>query len=373
MKYISHIAVLLTIMVSNTAMWGQISRTVSFDINSRHESDYCLGANTNEFTLTIDTKLESIDSLQAYDIYIRYDERKVKLIAGLKTGTISSPIPTANFSFRIESAGLAKVSGYLNFKAGNLVGTGALVAVRGQWLNSACPDSTVCKIEGVEPGFEFGIGPRYVTVDSSVNIFNRVIDTANTIVLVKSPKMIVDSIDHQEFAKKYTIKSDIFCGKATANDTVFVECATGDSITIEQIRIDSMLNVQATIRGNGIVITKSNRGIAGYVGMSIGVHAQTMSEKAERTVQFTSKATQCDCAKRLEGSNTTINLFRKAKPDTVTSVQQETEVQTRCTDYYDILGRFIESDCPNDESAKAIRRKAFKLGNDYIQYIETKK
>ncbi|MGA1413547.1 MAG: hypothetical protein ACO323_00660, partial [Candidatus Kapaibacteriota bacterium] len=70
---------------------------------------------------------------------------------------------------------------------------------------------------------------------------------------------------------------------------------------------------------------------------------------------------------------TMLRLYRKVKPDTVTNVQDEEQVIERCTDYYDILGRFIESDCPNGESAKAIRRKAFKLGSNYIQYIETKK
>ena len=373
MKYISHIAVLLTIMVGNTAMWGQISRTVSFDLNSRHESDYCLGANTNEFTLTIDTKLENIDSLQAFDIYIRYDEKKVKIIAGLKIGTISSPIPTNNFSFRTESAGLAKVSGYMNFKAGNLVGNGALVALRGEWLNSTCTDSTICTIEIFEPGFEFGIGPRFVKIDSSVKIYNRLQDTLNTIVRLTNPVLISDSLEHRDSSKKFSYKSEIFCGKATGNDSVFIKYSLDDSIDINDIRIDSVRNVQVVVRERTIVIKKENRNITGYVSAQISGNIFTNSQSVERKIKMTSSATSCDCARSFDENNTILRLYRKAKPDTVTNVADEEQVIERCTDYYDILGRFIESDCPNGESAKAIRRKAFKLGSNYIQYIETKK
>ena len=372
MKYISHMAVLLTLIVSNTAMWGQISRTVSFDLNSRHESDYCLGANTNEFTLTIDTKLESIDSLQAYDLYIRFDEKKIRITAGLRPGTISSQIPQNNFFFGMDTIGLAKVFGYLNFKAGNLVGNGALVALRGEWINSTCPDSTVCKIEFFDPGFEFGIGPRFVKVDSSVKIFNRVYDTVNTIIQIKSPSELRDSLNHLDTQTTFSIKSEVFCGKATTNDTVLVDCLAGDSLLIEKIVIDSVRDVQASIRGTTVVLTKQNRGIAGYLAMRVEGKALTRTQEAQRKIEFSTKTTSCDCVRIKGGAETTIKLFRRTKPDTVSSVREEIVQVDRCTDYYDILGRFIESDCPNDGSTKAIRRKALKLGNDYIQYIESK-
>ena len=350
-------------------MWGQISRTVSFDLNSRHESDYCLGANTNEFTLTIDTKLESIDSLQAYDLYISFDDKKVKITAGLRPGTISSQIPPSNFFFGMDTIGLAKVFGYLNFKAGNLVGNGALVALRGEWLNSICPDSTVCKIAYFDPGFEFGIGPRFVKVDSSVKIFSRIQDTVNTIIQIKSPSILEDSIDHLDTQATYSFKSEVFCGRATANDTVLLDCLAGDSILVDRIIIDSLRDVQAEIRGTTVVLTKQKRGIAGYLAMTIEGKAKTNSQAAERKIEIATKTSTCECAKIKEGSETTIRLFRRSK---ISSVKDQPVHEERCTDYYDILGRFIESDCPNDESAKAIRRKAFKLGNDYIQYIESK-
>ena len=69
-----------------------------------------------------------------------------------------------------------------------------------------------------------------------------------------------------------------------------------------------------------------------------------------------------------------IQLIRMTKPDTViSSIVESEDVNGLCTDFYDILGRFIESDCPNDELTKAIkRRKALKLGNDYVQYLDSK-
>ena len=160
---------LLALFAGNMAMWGQISRTVSFDLNSRHESNYCLGANTNEFTLTIDTKLESIDSLQAYDISIRYNPSKIRIVAALRTGTISSLIPQANFFFKNPEKGFTEIIGYtgLGKNSPNLVGIGALVALRGEWIDSKCPDTTNVKIAFFDPGFEFGIGPRYIEIDSN--------------------------------------------------------------------------------------------------------------------------------------------------------------------------------------------------------------
>jgi hypothetical protein len=164
----------------------------------------------------------------------------------------------------------------------------------------------------------------------------------------------------------------VFCGKATTNDTVLVDCLAGDSLLIEKIVIDSVRDVQASIRGTTVVLTKQNRGIAGYLAMRVEGKALTRTQEAQRKIEFSTKTTSCDCVRIKGGAETTIKLFRRTKPDTVSSVREEIVQVDRCTDYYDILGRFIESDCPNDGSTKAIRRKALKLGNDYIQYIESK-
>ena len=85
------------------------------------------------------------------------------------------------------------------------------------------------------------------------------------------------------------------------------------------------------------------------------------------------KSSKCDCSSKMDSLQSDIELIRMKKPDTViSSIVESDTLKSQCTDYYDILGRFIESDCPNDGSTKAIRRKALKLGNDYIQYIESK-
>ena len=371
MKYFSHLAVLLTVLVGNTAMWGQISRTVSFDLNSRHERDYCLGANTNEFTLTIDTKLENIDSLQAYDIFIRFDEKKIKLVAGLRIGTISSQIPQSNFFFGMDTIGVAKVYGYLNYKAGNLVGEGALIALRGEWLQSQCPDSTICRIEFFDPGFEFGIGPRFVKIDSSVKIYNRVNDTVNTKVTINSPTVLEDSLDHGDSISPFVVKSEFVLGKGTANDTVTIQCIKSDSLNLYQIQIDSVREVNATVIGENIVITKPNRAVAGYVSARYTGAVFTKDTMAVRNMTLSTKASACDCSRSIDSKVTAVQVYRRSKPDTITGINEE-ELLDQCTEYYDILGRFIETDCPKSESAKAIRRKAFKLGNDYIQYIDSK-
>lgn len=376
MKIFSHVALLLAFFAGNIAMWGQISRTVSFDLNSRHERNYCLGANTNEFTLTIDTKLESIDSLQAYDISIRYNASKIKIVAALRTGTISSVIPQANFFFKNPEKGLTEIVGYtgLGKNSPNLVGEGALVAFRGEWIDSKCPDTTQVKIEFFDPGFEFGIGPRYVKIDSNVLLSNRVPDSVETNIALIGDSSIEDTLTYEQVSKEYEFSRSLIFGKASGNDTVSLLYNVTDSLKVLSIRIDSTNNVIATKNGNVLNFTKVQRGLAGFAKVKYNVEIQTINDTSNHFLHTFTRASSCDCSSKMDSLQSDIQLIRMKKPDTIISSTVELEYSThQCTDFYDILGRFIESDCPNDELAKAIkRRKAFKLGNDYIQYLDSK-
>ena len=376
MKIFSHVAMLLAFFAGNMAMWGQISRTVSFDLHSRHESNFCLGAKTNEFTLTIDTKLESIDSLQAYDISIRYNPSKIRIVAALRTGTISSIIPQANFIFKNPEKGLTEVIGYtgLGKNSPSLIGEGALVALRGEWIDSKCSDTTNVRIAFFDPGFEFGIGPRYVTIDSNVTLANRVYDTVETKVTMNGGLNINDTISYDQVSKLFTITNVMSFGKAAGNDTVSLHYDVTDSMKVLSIVIDSIHNMFADKTGDILNFSKIQRGISGFVKVKYDVEILTLKDTSNHVLNTFTKNTKCDCSIKMDSLQSEIQLIRMKKPDTVISsvIESETAV-SQCTDYYDILGRFIESDCPNDESAKAIiRKKAFKLGSDYIQYIDSK-
>lgn len=376
MKIFSHVAMLLALFAGNMAMWGQISRTVSFDLNSRHESNYCLGANTNEFTLTIDTKLESVDSLQAYDISIRYNPNKIRIVAALRTGTISSIIPQANFFFKNPEKGLTEVIGYtgLGKNSPNLVGEGALVAIRGEWIDSKCPDTTNVVIAFFDPGFEFGIGPRYVEIDSNVTLSNRVFDSVETKITMTGESNIEDTLSYDQVSKKYRFSRSLLFGKASGNDTVSLQYNVTDSLKVLSINIDSANNVVALKNGNVLNFTKVQRGVSGFAKVEYEVEIQTTDDTSNHSLNTFTKSAKCDCSSKMDSLQCDIVLIRMKKPDTViSSIVESDDLKSQCTDFYDILGRFIESDCPNDESAKAItRRKAFKLGSDYIQYIDSK-
>lgn len=376
MKIFSHVAMLLAFFAGNMAMWGQISRTVSFDLNSRHESNYCLGANTNEFTLTIDTKLESIDSLQAYDISIRYNPSKIRIVAALRTGTISNLIPQANFFFKNPEKGLTEVIGYtgLGKNSPNLIGEGALVALRGEWIDSKCPDTTNVKIAFFDPGFEFGIGPRYVQIDSNVALSNRVFDSIETKITMSGETNIEDTLSYDQVNKKYRFSRTLLFGKASGNDTVSLQYNVTDSLKVLSVSIDSTNNVIASKNGNVLNFTKIQRGIYGFAKVEYEVEIQTTDDTSNHSLNTFSKSTKCDCSSKMDSLQSDIELIRMKKPDTViSSVVESDDLKSQCTDFYDILGRFIESDCPNNELTKAItRRKAFKLGNNYIQYLDSK-
>jgi len=376
MKIFSHVAMLLALCAGNMAMWGQISRTVSFDLNSRHETNFCLGANTNEFTLTIDTKLESIDSLQAYDISIRYNPNKIRIVAALRTGTISNQIPQANFFFKNPEKGLTEVIGYtgLGKNSPNLIGEGALVALRGEWIDSKCPDTTNVSIAFFDPGFEFGIGPRYVVIDSNVLISNRVNDTIETKAMIGGDKVISDTISYDQTSKAFSITNTLSLGKSSANDTIYMYHINTDSMKVKSVQIDSLHNLIFTKDDEKVSFRKIQKGVIGFAKMTYEVNIHTMNDTSIHTLTTFTKSSRCDCSIEMDSARNEIELFRMKKPDTVISSVLETKkTEIQCIEYYDILGRFIESDCPNNESTKAIkRRRAFRLGNDFIQYIDSK-
>lgn len=367
---------LLALFAGNMAMWGQISRTVSFDLNSRHESNYCLGANTNEFTLTIDTKLESIDSLQAYEVALRYDPSKIRILAASRLGTISRIIDQNNFFFKNPEKGLTEVTGYtgLGKNSPNLAGEGALFALRGQWIDSRCSDSTKITIEYFDAGFEFGIGPRFVKIDSSVLISNRVFDTVLTSVSMFGTPSFADTISHDQFVFKKNITREIVFGRSAGNDSITFYNMLSKNVKVMDRKIDSLHNVQSFTNDDVITFRKIDRGNVGYARIQYEMEINTVEDTSTQEFNTFLRSSTCDCAVRLDSLQTVITLLRNSKPDTIiNSVVEDSLRSTQCTEFYDILGRFIESDCPNDESAKAIkRRKAFKLGNNYIQYIDSK-
>jgi hypothetical protein len=357
-------------------MWGQISRTVSFDLNSRQESNYCLGSNTSEFTLTIDTKLENIDSLKGYDISIKYDANKIRILQVSKIGTLSKDFANENFSFKNPERGMTEVIGFsgLSKNSPNIVGEGALFALRGEWIDSKCTDSTTIRIGYLDPSFEFGIGPRFVNVDSSVTIYNRNIDTIETRVSILDEDTIEDTLSFDQNTKSYTIAKKISFGKSTANDSVIVYVDFSTSIDVKKVEIDSVMNIIASIDNGRVIIRKTQRGLSGYLNIHFEVDITVDSDTTQHVFSTYTKRSQCDCSQTMDSSINEFILLRMKKPDTIiNSLIDENLKDAFCTDYYDILGRFIESDCPNDESTKAItRRRAFRLGKDYIQYIDSK-
>ena len=376
MKIFSHVAMLLAFFASNMAMWGQISRTVSFDLNSRQETNYCLGANTSEFTLTIDTKLESIDSLKAYDVALRYDASKIRILAASRIGTISRNLDDENFFFKNPENGLTEVSGYtgLSKNSPNLIGEGALFALRGLWINSKCADSTTISVEYLDPGFEFGIGPRYVKVDSSVQLSNRMIDTIQTSIRIQGIKQVFDTVAKDQKVYTISLTREVFFGRATGNDTITLKTLYSDKVKVIKYMIDSSNNVSGFINNDNITFRKIAIGNLGYARVKFDLEISTLEDTTIHEISTFSKSTKCDCAVKMDSISTSIMLMRNFDPDTIiSSVKDEDGENNQCTEFYDILGRFIESDCPNNESAKAIKRKrAFKLGNDYIQYIDSK-
>jgi hypothetical protein len=163
-------------------------------------------------------------------------------------------------------------------------------------------------------------------------------------------------------------------GKASGNDTVSLQYNVTDSLRVLSIDIDSTYNVKAMKNGDILNFTKIQRGISGFAKVKYYIEIQTTEDTSSHILNTFTKSSNCDCSSKMDSLQSEIELIRMKKPDTViSSIVESDTLKSQCTDYYDILGRFIESDCPNNELTKAItRRKAFKLGSDYVQYIDSK-
>jgi hypothetical protein len=82
---------------------------------------------------------------------------------------------------------------------------------------------------------------------------------------------------------------------------------------------------------------------------------------------------KCDCLVINDTSILSLALYRKNKLDTIiNSAHEEYIEQEMCTDFYDVMGRFIETDCNESKAIPSFtkRRKALKIGTNLIKYIE---
>jgi hypothetical protein len=358
-------------MAGNTNAGEKTERTVRFKLENRAETNYCQ-TGIAEFSLFVSTKVERIDSLQGFDAVIVYDPSKISITQALRLGTISSQIPTSNFAFRVESPGVVRVYGYI--LSGVLTGEGPLFGLRCSWKNAKCADTTAIKLDLFDPAFEFGIDTRNVIVDSFTIISNRQYNqTAVYSSKIEAPSLIVDTVSADQFEKEILLSTVLRLGEYAANEEVKLIIRPSKLFGAESVRLSTEVtnsdNLIFVNEDTIITVRKVIIGKSGSISLNTKMLCESKLDTIDAEIQLTTANAACDCLQVLDTSTTRI-LLTRVKKDTVISggIQDEIDFTSDivCTEYYDLNGRLLQIDCPDDNLIllkKSYRRRVIRHGN----------
>ena len=376
MKLYLTYAVLLITLMSNTAMLGSFPRQLILTIDAIPDDDICTGTKS-KFTVLLKTILYTTDSLAGYEIDISYDTSKVVIDQALKVKTISNKIPSSNFFFRIREPGIASVIGFLDYNEGYLNGDSILVVLTGFWKNPLCTDSTNLKIADFIPAFEFGTEDRPIILNNKCLLFNRKKESLSSTIELSDNKNIEDSIvyDRTKYDSSYTVKVKLDRYAGNSGIKLIAKQLIPRLKSTFRTNIVSQENIVYTFSQDSTVI--EIRKIDKYKTALLDVKL-IITEEIEDTLTISkwllyTEGLKCDCLVINDTSILSLALYRKNKIDTIiNSAHEEYREQEMCTDFYDVMGRFIETDCKEDKAMLALvkRRKALKIGTNLIKYIE---
>lgn len=376
MKLYLTYAVLLITLMSNTAMLGSFPRQLILTIDAMPDDDICTGTKS-KFTVLLKTILYTTDSLAGYEIDISYDTSKVVIDQALKVKTISNKIPSSNFFFRIREPGIASVIGFLDYNEGYLNGDSILVVLTGFWKNPLCTDSTNLKIADFIPAFEFGTEDRPIILNNKCTLFNRKKESLSSTIELSGNDNIKDSIVYErtKYDSNYTVKVKLDKYAGNSGIKLIVKQLIPSLKSTLKTNIVSQENIVYTFSQDSTEI--EIRKIDKYKTALLDVKL-IITEEIEDTLTISkwllyTEGLKCDCLVINDTSILSLALYRKNKIDTIiNSTHEEYREQEMCTDFYDVMGRFIETDCNEDKAKLALvkRRKALKIGTNLIKYIE---
>ena len=373
--YLTHAVLLITFM-SNTAMLGSYPRQLILTIDALPEDDICSGSKSR-FTVLLKSILYTTDSLAGYELDISYDTSKVVIDQALKVKTMSSKIPSSNFFFRIKEPGIASVIGFLDYNEGYISGDSILVVLSGFWKNPLCTDSTTLKIAEFIPAFEFGTEDRPIILNNKCLLFNRKKESLSSSIELSNSTYIVDSMEYVEktYDTSYTVnvKLDKYAGNSGIKlKTKNLILNSTSSLSINSVQLN---NIICAVNKDSSEI--EIRKIENYKTASLDVNLKITDVVKDSNIISSwllyTEGLKCDCLIINDSSTLNLALYRKNKIDTIiNSAYEEYIEQESCTDFYDMMGRFIETNCNADKALlpSIKRRKALKIGTNLIKYIE---
>ena len=123
-----------------------------------------------------------------------------------------------------------------------------------------------------------------------------------------------------------------------------------------------------------VLVKKITNGSEGSLSINFQIKMPVLKDTARTTLKIYSESEPCDCIMTHDTSVTELVLYQIKKKDTsVNAVEelQKTEQET-CIDFFDIMGRFIETNCSSEQmvAPNVRKKKAIKIGNNLIKYID---
>ena len=376
MKLYLTYAVLLISFMSNTAMFGSFPRQMILTIDAIPDDDICSGTKSR-FTVLLKTTLYTTDSLAGYEIDISFDTSKVVIDQVLKVNTMSSKIASKNFFFRIREPGIASVIGFLDYNEGYLSGDSILVVLSGFWKNPLCTDSTIVKIAEFIPAFEFGTEDRPIVLNNTCLLFNRTKESLSSSIELTDSKSVVDSIEYEKlkYDTSYTVKVKLDKYAGNSGIKLITKQLTPNSTSTLSPNIVSLENIVYTFSKDSseIEIRKIEKYKTALLDVKLIINQEIEDTLTISKWLLYTEGLKCDCLIINDTSLLSLALFRKSKIDTIINlVHEEYRKQEMCTDFYDVMGRFIETGCIADIALLPTtkRKKALKIGTNLIKYLE---
>ena len=191
-------------------------------------------SNSGKFIFVVNIgMIEPIDSLFGFDIDIKYDPNKVRILSYLKSNTLSEKFEQSSFSFAADTNHIRGYATTFNFNAPPSYGDSILIGFYAEWIGDRnCEDSSLFKLEDINFTEEFKKEYQYT------NEYVRTsLDIKNPINVLKTT-FDVDSIGLKENQQLFSFncKIDFFASESLKK--VKITFTDTDTIKIRDIVSD---------------------------------------------------------------------------------------------------------------------------------------
>ncbi len=223
---LSVIIIVVTLIVTGKNLFSKnIARIV---VNK--EINLC-DSNSKTFIFVVDIgMIEKIDSLYGFDLDIKYDPSKVKILSYLKSNSLSEQFEQSSFSFGADTNHIRGYATTFNFNAPPSYGDSILIGFYAEWIGERnCEDSSL--IELVDINFTEEFKKEYLNQSEFVRTS---LSRKNHKEIIKAT-FNVDSVGLEENQQLFNFECRIEYPKIEAGKKLKIQFNQSDTINIKSV------------------------------------------------------------------------------------------------------------------------------------------